>query len=95
MAGKSRRGKAVTKPTEELKRPERKSHSYQELNEQLIKKTLKVIREMDVITPYSLANALNIRLSLARKVIKELETSEAIEVIAKHRSVLVATHLKK
>jgi len=94
--GKSkRRGEAAPKPAEEPRKSERRGHSYQELSESLIKRTLRAIKEMDVITPYSLANTLNIRLSLARKAIRELESSGAIKVIAKHHSVLVATPLKK
>ena len=94
--GKSRRkSKPFLKPVEEPEKPEKKSHSYQELNESLIKKALRVVKEMDVVTPYSLANSLNIRLSLARKVLRELEHSKAIKVVSKHHSVLVATPLKK
>lgn len=89
-----KKGKQVSDTGKESARSGGRGYAYQELTEPLIRKSLKAIREMNVITPYSLAHSLNVRLSLARKVIKELESSGAISIIAKHHSVIVGLPIK-
>ncbi len=69
---------------------ERRAIAFHEINERLLKRATKVAEEMDVITPSAFASALNIRLSLARKVLRELAASGKVKIVAKSRSTVVA-----
>ena len=48
-----------------------------------------------MITPYTLANALNIRISLAKRLLKKLAAENVVSVIAKSRSLIVAVPKNK
>ncbi len=69
--------------------------AFHEINDTLIKRASKVIKDMDVVTPYTLANSLNIKLSLARKVMRVLAEKEDLKIIDKSRSVIIAVPASK
>ncbi|MCD6324394.1 MAG: hypothetical protein J7L55_04730 [Desulfurococcales archaeon] len=91
MAGGKKFG--ASKPKGEGK--ERRTIAFQEMDEKLLRRAAKTAEGMDVITPSAFASALNIRLSLARKVLRELASAGKIEIIAKSRSTIVAVPIKK
>lgn len=69
--------------------------AFHEINDALIRKASKIINDMDVVTPYTLATSLNIKLSLARKVMRVLAEKEDLKVIDKSRSVVIAVPANK
>jgi small subunit ribosomal protein S25e len=85
--GKAGKGAQPSKTSEEEKS---RRISYQDMSSSLMRRAEGVIRDADIITPYTLASSLNIRLSLARKVIRQLASEGKIKVIDKSKSLIVA-----
>jgi small subunit ribosomal protein S25e len=85
--GKAGKGAQPSKTSEEEKG---RRISYQDMSSSLMRRAEGVIRDADIITPYTLASSLNIRLSLARKVIRQLASEGKIKVIDKSKSLIVA-----
>lgn len=81
----------------EAKKPEKKEKSLTtgltEIDESLLNKALSTIKSSEVMTTYQLATALGIRMSLARKLIKELSTRKEIRVVDKFRSLYIVGKL--
>ncbi|MFN3267626.1 MAG: hypothetical protein ACK416_00035 [Zestosphaera sp.] len=81
----------------EVKKPEKKDKSSStgltEIDESLLNKALSTIKSSDVVTTHQLATALGIRMSLARKLIKELSTRKEIRVVDKFRSLYIVRKL--
>lgn len=53
------------------------------------KKVLDELRKMKVITPHSVASRLNLRISVAKHLIKELEQQGAVEYISGSRNIRI------
>ena len=53
------------------------------------KKVLDELRKMKVITPYSVASRLNLRISVAKHFIKELEQQGAVEYVSGSRNIRI------
>jgi|GEM_PF-2244639 len=52
---------------------------------ELLKRAEKEVKNMDYITPFSLAQKLSISMSTSRKLLKMLEQSKAVEAVSKNR----------
>jgi ribosomal protein S25 len=89
---KRRKGAIITKKAE---KKEEKRASFHNLDPSLIKRAAKTVKNMDVVTPYVIATSLNIKMSLARNVIRELIRSGELQLIDKGRSVIIAVPTKK
>lgn len=81
--------------TKEVKKPEKKDKSSSiglaEVDESLLSRALSTIKSSDVTTTHQLATALGIRMSLARKLIRELSVRGEIRVIDKFRSLYIVS----
>lgn len=79
----------------EVKKPEKKEKpstaGLADVDESLLVKALSTIKSSDVMTTHQLATALGIRMSLARKLIRELSTRGEIRVIDKFRSLYIVS----
>lgn len=81
--------------TKEVKKLEKKEKSSSvglaEVDESLLSRALSTIKSSDVVTTHQLATALSIRMSLARKLIRELSVRGEIRVIDKFRSLYIVS----
>lgn len=80
----------------EVKKPEKRektSPSLTEIDESILSKALSTIKSSDVVTTHQLATALGIKMSLARKLIRELSAKGEIKVIDKFRSLYIVSKL--
>ncbi len=90
--GKAGKGAQPSKASDEGKG---RRISYQDMSSSLMKRAEGAVKDVDVVTPYTLASALNIRLSLARKVMRQLASEGKIKVIDKSKSLIVAIPYRK
>ncbi|MGB9785437.1 MAG: 30S ribosomal protein S25e [Fervidicoccaceae archaeon] len=51
----------------------------------LLKRAEREVKGMDYITPFSLAQKLSVSISTARKILKMLEESKAVEIVSRNR----------
>lgn len=51
----------------------------------LFRRAEREVKSMDYITPFSLAQKLSVSLSTARKILKMLEQSKAVEIVSRNR----------
>ena len=65
------------------------------INEQLIRKARRTVQGMDVVTPATLASALSVKVSVAKKLIKYLESEGSLKVIDRSRELIIAVPSKK
>ncbi|MEM0014363.1 MAG: hypothetical protein QXX81_04570 [Zestosphaera sp.] len=78
----------------EVKKPERRDKGASaiaslEIDDALLNRALSTIKSSDVVTTYQLATALGVRMSLARRVIKELSARGDVRIIDKFRALYV------
>ncbi|MGC8975282.1 MAG: hypothetical protein ACP5KB_03685 [Thermoprotei archaeon] len=77
----------------EVKKPEKKektlSAGLTEIDESLLSRALSTLKSSNVMTTYQLATTLGIKMSLAKKLIKELSTRGEIKVVDKFRSLYI------
>lgn len=78
----------------EVKKPEKKERSSStfvslEIDDALLNKALSTIKSSDVVTTYQLATALGVRMSLARRIIKELSARGDVKILDKFRALYV------
>jgi len=52
---------------------------------ELLKRAEREVKGMDYITPFSLAQKLNVSLSTAKKILRMLEESKAVELVSRSR----------
>jgi len=79
----------------EVKKPEKKeklsSAGLTEIDESLLSKALSTVKSSDVVTTYQLATTLGVRMSLARRLIRELSARGEVRVIDKFRSLYLVS----
>lgn len=80
----------------EVKKPEKKDRGPStvvslEIDDALLNKALSTIKSSDVVTTYQLATTLGVRMSLARRIIKELSARGDVRVIDKFRALYVVS----
>jgi len=93
MSARDRRKRAAPQPTK--KKKEERFIAYHDLNESLIRRASKAVGGMDLITPYTLATTLNIKLSLARRVLRLLAEKGVVNVVDKSRALIIAIPASK
>ncbi len=89
LSAMDKRRRRATQSTKRRSKEERLI-AYHDISDSLIKKAVKVIQGMELITPYTLANALNVKLSLARRMIRLLAEEGAIRIVDKSRALIIA-----
>ncbi len=92
ISARDKRRKAAPQPA---KKKEERYIAYHDLSESLIRRASKAVESMDLITPYTLATTLNIKLSLARRVLRLLAENGAVKVIDKSRALIIAVPASK
>jgi len=93
ISARDRRRRAAPQPTK--KKKEERYIAYHDLTESLIKRASRAVESMDLITPYVLASTLNIKLSLARRVLRLMAERGAVKVIDKSRALIIAVPSSK
>ncbi len=77
----------------EVKKSEKKgvATTSLEIDESLLKRALSTIKSSDVITTYQLATALGVKMSVARRLVRELSNSGEVRIVDKFRSLYILT----
>ncbi len=65
------------------------------IDDSLIRRAERTVRNADLITPSSLASALNVKVSVARKLIKMLAEKGVISIVDKSRELIIAVPKSK
>ncbi len=86
---KQQKKEEVKKPEKPEKREKQVSMFY-DVDESILKKALSVIKGADVITTYQLASSLGVRMSTARRILKELSSRGEVEILDKFRDLIIA-----
>jgi len=93
ISARDKRRKAAAPVKKKAK--EERVIAFHDVTDTLIRRASRAVKEMDVVTPYALATALSIKLSLARRVIRALTEAGELKVIDKSRSLIIAVPVKK
>ncbi len=93
ISARDKRRKAAPQPAK--KKKEERYIAYHDLSESLTRRASKAVESMDLITPYTLATTLNIKLSLARRVLRLLAENGVVKVIDKSRALIIAVPASK
>jgi len=78
---------------EEVKKPEKREKqvsAFYDVDEGILKKALSTVKGVDVVTTYQLASSLGVRMSTARRILKELSSRGDVEVLDKFRALIIA-----
>ena len=79
ISSADKRRKKVAEPKKSEK--QEKAVAFHEVNDILLRRAARAVKDLDIVTPYTLANALNIRLSLARKVIRIMAEEGTLKIV--------------
>ncbi len=60
------------------------------IDEQLLRRARRVVQGMDVVTPSALANALSIKMSISKRIIRSLITDGTLKLIDRSRELIIA-----
>lgn len=77
-----------------LKAREERKTAPSLIDEGLMRRAIRTAISMDVITPAALANALSIKVSTARKIIKQLVSEGKLKLIDYNRGLAIAVPVK-
>lgn len=80
----------------EVKKPEKRGTTTTslEIDDSLLNRALSTIKSSDVITTYQLASALGVKMSVARRLARELSKGGEVKIIDKFRSLYILTTSK-
>ncbi len=93
ISARDKRRKATASVRKKSK--EERVIAFHDVTDTLIKRASRTVKDMDVVTPYTLASALSIKLSLARRVMRALAESGELKIIERSRSLIIAVPAKK
>ena len=77
-----------------LKAREERKTAPSLVDEGLMKRAIRTAISMDVVTPATLANALSIKVSTARKIIKQLVSEGKLKLIGYNRGLAIAVPVR-